>query len=304
MSSLCGRSSRHPRRRGLAGAVLRALLAVAGPVGLLAALAVAGATGCEGEPPRTALNYTSNAKRAFDEAMAEYNNHNWTESQNLFREFKRKYASARKYVLLAELRIADADFEQEKYAEAIREYRQFVHDHQGQNITDDTTYARSRIADAEYRQIGDSFFLASSEERDQASVIDAYRELRNFIRDYPSSKESDRMRKLLTDMTARLIRHELYVARFYLRKNNYEATIARVEYAIHNYSSRTTVGGSVSDDAGLEPEALILLGETYLKMHKWGDAKDSFAAIVRHFPRSAHIQQAQQYLDFMKARGV
>ncbi len=300
----CHRPSRHRRGREFARALLGGLLPGAGSLGLVAALTLVGTTGCEGEAPRTALNYTSNAKRAFDEAMAEYNNHNWVESQNLFREFKRKYASARKYVLLAELRIADADFEQEKYAEAIREYRQFVHDHQGQNVTDDTTYARSRIADAEYRQIGDSFFLASSEERDQASVIDAYRELRSFIHDYPSSQESDRMRKLLTDVTARLIRHELYVARFYLRKNNYEATVARVEYAIHNYSSRTTVGGNVSDDAGLEPEALILLGETYLKMHKWGEARDSFAAIVRHFPRSAHIQQAEQYLEYMKERGV
>ena len=196
------------------------------------------------------------------------------------------------------------DQEQEKFAEAIREYRQFVHDHQGQQITDETAYARSRIADAEYKQIGDSFFLASGEERDQASVIDAYRELRSFIHDYPSSKETDRMRKLLTDVIGRLIRHELYVARFYLNKSNYEATIARVEYAIHNYSSRTTVGGTVSDDAGLEPEALLLLGETYLKMHKWGEARDSFSSILRHFPRSVHLQQAEQYLAFMKERGV
>ena len=260
--------------------------------------------GCDDEPPRTALNYTSNAKRAFDDAQAEFNSHNWVEAQNLFREFKRKYASARKYVLLAELRIADADFEQEKFAEAIREYRQFVHDHQGQNITDETTYARSRIADAEYHEIGDSFFLASGEERDQASVLDAYKELRSFIHDYPSSKESDRMRKLLTDVTGRLIRHELYVARFYLNKSNYEATIARVEYAIRNFSSRATVGGDVADDAGLEPEALILLGETYLKMHKWNDARNSFTAILQHFPRSARLTQAQQYLDFMKDKGV
>jgi len=270
----------------------------------LSAVAAIGSAGCGDEPARTALNYTSNAKRAFDEAMAEFNSHNWIEAQNLFREFKRKYSSARKYVLLAELRIADADFEQEKFAEAIREYRQFVHDHQGQNIQDETAYARSRIADSEYKEIGDSLFLASGEERDQASVLDAYRELRSFIHDYPSSKESDRMRKLLTDVTGRLIRHELYVARFYLGKSNYEATIARVEYAIHNFSSRATIGGDVSDDAGLEPEALILLGETYLKMHKWGEARDSFAAILQHFPRSARIVQAKRYLEFMKERGV
>jgi len=261
-------------------------------------------SGCSDEPPHTALNYTSNAKRAFEDAMAEFNSRNWIESQTLFREFKRKYSSARKYVLLAELRIADADFEQEKFTDAIREYRQFVHDHQGQNINEETAYARSRIADSEYREIGDSFFLAAGEERDQASVLDAYRELRSFIHDYPASKESDRMRKLLTDVTGRLIRHELYVARFYLGKSNYEACITRVEYAIHNFSSRATIGGSVSDDAGFEPEALILLGETYLKMHKWGEARDSFAAVLQHFPRSNHTQQAQKYLEFIKQRGV
>jgi len=272
---------------------------------LVASLAMAvSTTGCDEVPAHTALNYTSNAKRAFDEAMAEFNSHNWIEAQTLFREFKRKYSSARKYVLLAELRIADADFEQEKFAEAIREYRAFVHDHQGQNIGEETAYARSRIADAEYHEIGDSLFLAATEERDQASVLDAYRELRSFIHDYPASKETERMRKLLTDVTARLIRHELYVARFYLGKSNYAATIARVEYAIHNFSSRQVVGGNVSDDAGLEPEALILLGETYLKMHKWNEARDSFAAILQHFPRSSRTEQAQNYLTFMKQRGV
>jgi len=270
----------------------------------LAVAPVVAMTGCDDEPPRTALNYTSNAKRAFDDAMTEFNSHNWIESQTLFRDFKRKYSSARKYVLLAELRIADADFEQEKFTEAIREYRQFVHDHQGQNISDETAYARSRIADAEYHEIGDSFFLASGEERDQASVLDAYRELRSFIHDYPASKETDRMRRLLADVTGRLIRHELYVARFYLNKSNYEATIARVEYALRNYSSRTTVGGDVSDDAGLEPEALVMLGETYLKMHKWKEARSSFSTILQHFPRSARTQQAQQYLEFMKEKGV
>ena len=46
------------------------------------------------------------------------------------------------------------------------------------------------------------------------------------------------------------------------------------------------------------------LGETYLKMHKWNEARDSFAAILQHFPRSARVQQAENYLAFMKQRGV
>jgi outer membrane protein assembly factor BamD len=282
-----------------AGALSRTLM-----LGLALVVAPPLLGACDDEPPHTALNYTANAKKAFDDAMSEFNSHNWVEAQNLFREFKRKYSSARKYVLQAELRIADADFEQEKYAEAIREYRQFVHDHQGQNVSEEVTYARSRIADAEYHEIDTSFFLASPEERDQASVVDAYRELRSFIHDYPESKESARMKKLLAEVTGRLIKHELYVARFYLAKDNYDAVVARIRYAVQNYSSRAAVGGAISDDAGLEPEALILLGETYLKMHKWEDARGAFASILEKFPRSSRIQQAQQYLDFMKQKGV
>ena len=112
------------------------------------------------------------------------------------------------------------------------------------------------------------------------------------------------MRLLLADVTGRLIKHELYVARFYLNKDNYEACISRVEYAVRNYSSRASVGGDVPDDAGLEPEALVLLGETYLKMHKWHEARESFSAIVLHFPRSHRIEQARRYLEFMRVRGV
>jgi outer membrane protein assembly factor BamD len=51
------------------------------------------------------------------------------------------------------------------------------------------------------------------------------------------------------------VRHELYVARFYLNVGNFEAAVARAQYALRNF-----------DGSGLEPEAMVLLGETYLKL--------------------------------------
>jgi len=51
---------------------------------------------------------------------------------------------------MAELRIADADFEQEKYTDAIREYKQFVHDHRSDQ--NEVIYARARTAEAQYRE--------------------------------------------------------------------------------------------------------------------------------------------------------
>jgi outer membrane protein assembly factor BamD len=256
---------------------------------------------CEGEPPKTALGYTADAKRAYEAAMEEFDAHNWIEAQNLMREVKRKYSYS-KYARLAELRIADADYQQDKFADAIREYRQFIHDHRSD--TEDVAYARSRIAEAEYAQIPDSFLLAANEERDQASVMDAYKELRGYLHDYPDSKEAARVRELLADVTARLVRHELYVARFYLNKDNYDAAVARVQYALRNFSGGAVAKGEVGLPSGLEPEALLLLGEVYLRMHKWQDARSAFVTIVQHFGHSPLIVQAKGYLEYMREHGV
>jgi outer membrane protein assembly factor BamD len=258
-------------------------------------------SGCERGEPKTALTYTADAQRSYEGAMAEFRAHNWIEAQNLFREVKRKYSYS-KYARLAELRLADADFEQEKFAEAIRGYRQFVHDHRSE--TDEISYARSRIAEAQYSEISESLLLPSADERDQAVIMDAYKELKSYTHDYPHAKESQKIRKLLANVTGRLLRHELYVARFYLQHDNFTAAVLRIQYAMRTFAGVRADGDSEAFDSGLEAEALLLLGEVYLKMHKYVDARESFVVLLRDYPQSPLVLQANNYLTFMKERGV
>lgn len=289
---------------------------------LTVSLAIGALEGCTPPATRAPLSYTADAKRAYDAAMEEFEAHNWIEAQQLLREVKRKYGYS-KYARLAELRIADADFEQEKYAEAIREYRQYVHDHRSD--VEEVAYARARIAEAQYKEISESVLLPSADERDQAVILDAYKELKGYLHDYPEGKDSDRIRALLTDVIARLMRHEIYVARFYLQRDNYDAAVLRIQYAMRNFAGSAVASGSPvgkpsrgasnkprppipgleeSIDSGLEAEALLLLGEVYLKMHKFGDARTAFNAIVSDYPRSPLTRQANNYLVYMKERGV
>lgn len=261
------------------------------------------ATGCDSTPPHTALNYTEDAKRAYDKAMVEFKAHNWIDAQAQLKEVKRKYGYS-KYARLAELRYADADFEQEKYGESIREFKEFVRAHRSD--ADDVAYARSRIAEATYREVPESFILSSAEERDQAAAVDAYKELRSYLADYPNATEAAHVHTLLETIVGRLIDHELYVARFYLGRDNYEAAAARVRYALRTYVS--TSPDSSHRNTDIQPEfgakALLLLGETYLKMKKWADARDAFESIVTGYHTSPTATQAQGYLDHMRAQGV
>lgn len=306
--------------------------------GLLACAALLAGSGaglgCVPQESKTALGYAADAKRAYDDAMVEFDDKNWLEAQALFREVKRRYGYSR-YAKLSELRLADIDFAQDKLAEAVRQYRQFVHDHRADQA--EVVYARSRIAEAEYKQINESLLLPSADERDQAVVMDAYREVKSFIADYPDAKESEHIRTLLADVTARLVRHELYVARFYLNRSNYVAAVGRILYALHNFGGAEAApqdlepaheadahelevrGGRDATasrprapaakpqlarvpghtGSGLEPEALVLLGETYLKMKQLPEAREAFEAVTRDYPESPLVVQARNYLVFM-----
>jgi outer membrane protein assembly factor BamD len=273
-------------------------VALACSLGLALAL---GTMGCENQPAKNALGYTEDAKRAYDSAMGEFNAHNWLDAQAQMREIKRKYSYS-KYARLAELRIADADMAQDKFSDAIREFKEFIRAHRSDE--ENIQYARSKIAECRFAEIPESILMPASEERDQAAVVDAYKELREYVGDYPGGKDTAHIRDLLASVTARLVRHELYVARFYLKKGNYDAAVARVQYALKNYGATLTGGAAVSEASNLQAEALVLLGQIYLQMHKWGDARTAFQLVVGRYQQTPLAVDARNYLSYMQQLGV
>lgn len=265
---------------------MRALLSV-----LLACAVAAGSVACKG-PNRQAnspLQYTENARRDYEAALKAYFDRDWEEATTLMQEVKRKYSYSR-YARLAELRIADADFHQEKYPEAITGYKGFVHDYPNDP---EVSYARYKIARALYEQSSQSLLMPPLEERDLAAVNDAYSTIKEFLQDYPNYKRARELDYMLEVVTGLLVRHELYVARFYLNKDNYDAAVARCQYALRNY-----------ENSGLEPEAMVLLGETYLKMKQRKKARAVFEHVLAMYPASPFSLPAKHFLQTIGQAGV
>jgi outer membrane protein assembly factor BamD len=88
-----------------------------------------------------------------------------------------------------------------------------------------------------------------------------------------------------------LVRHELYVARFYLRTDHFEAAQRRVQYALRNYAG-----------TGLDPEAVVLLGEIYLKQKQLDQAEALFQHVLAKFPESEFRVPAERFLASMEER--
>jgi outer membrane protein assembly factor BamD len=252
-----------------------------------AGLCLATLVGCAGEQKVTGspLHYSENAKRAYDEALVAYFDRDWELANQLFGEVKRKYGYSR-YARLAELRLADIAYRQEKFAEAVGMYKSFVADYPNDP---EVSYARYKIAKAEFVESGASILLPPLEERDLSNVRDAHVALRALIADFPDSEHAVELNYMLEVVTGLLVRHELYVARFYLNRDNFDAAVARCQYALQNYQ-----------DSGLEPEALVLLGETYLKMKETDKARSSFQLVLDKYPDSAFTVPAKHFLERMK----
>lgn len=235
----------------------------------------------EAQAPVGGLRYTEDARKAYDQALEAFLDRDWEEARPLLLEVRRKYAYS-PYARLAEQRLADMDFEQEKFAAAITGYRSYVSDHPAD---DGVPYARFRICKALYAQISDTLLLPPQEERDQAAIVDAFRELNSFLSDYPRSKWTSDAQFMLVTVTGRLVRHELYVARYYLKRDKFEAAARRVQYALDRY-----------DGSGLEPEALVLLAETYMKMKKVDEAKTELHRLLEFYPASPFVVPARAFL--------
>jgi len=275
----CRGSSRKPRTAAGPRLAL-GFGAVATVLGLAAASASTACTPAEA-PPATALDYTDNARKDYELALAAFEDKNWELANELLNEVKRKYAYSR-YARLAELRLADGNFQQEKFAEAISSYKEFVHDHPNDP---EVPYARYRVAKGEFDSVSQSIMLPPLEERDLASVNDALVTLRSYLADYPRSEHTDEMHYMLDVVLGLLARHELYVARYYLNSGRFDAAVLRCEYALKSLKN-----------SGLEPEGLVLLGEIYLKQKRKKDARDVLNRLLTEYPESAFAVPAKNFL--------
>lgn len=260
----------------------------------IAALALALlATACAGEANsflRSQPNYYATAQENYEHGLKELKSKNWITATQFFRHVRSTFGFSR-WATLSELGIADADFGQDHFTEAIDGYKQFLKAHPGNERVLDG-YVAFRIGEAFYHEIPSEWFiLPPAYEKDQGPVMDALRELTEFTEQYPDSTYAARARHLASECVKRLTDHELYVADFYLKNNHPFAAIGRLEGVIRNFPG-----------AQREPEIMLLLGRVYLKMEKPAEARATFVRLATLHPDDYRSEKAKLYIQFIDKR--
>ena len=210
-------------------------------------------------------DYQESARRNFQAGMIEFLDMDLEDASFYFRIVSSKY-SVSKYAALAELRLADIDFLNDKYIEAAQAYARF---NKSRPTHDCADYAVYRSGQCHLMQVTeDWWFMPPAAERDQQITEQAFDTLRRFLimtkglDEVPKEAESEISEsraleigdvgyclgadpKLRARMVAdaqvrlawaasRLLERELYVANFYMKNDRPKGTIFRLTAIMEN----------------------------------------------------------------------
>jgi len=254
-------------------------------IGLLAFAIACGAgstSGKSGKTGKSMLDPDDDARAAYEKALLDFRRGDCLAAEPTFRDIRREFPYSR-FAALSELRIGDCQFKNEDYPKAIQTYKQFVRVRPSHK---EIPYARFRIAESYYNQIPGGWFMTPpTYERDQSAARDALIQLRRFVVDYPDDQRVPDANKLMGKCMGLLAAHELYVARFYLKRDAYRGVISRLKGLLASYPG-----------SGVEPEALLLLGQVYLKTHEVEAARQALSEVVQRFPQSSEAKRARALL--------
>ena len=164
------------------------------------------------------------AQQLADDGAAAFLDEDYNEALKAYTDLKDWYPFS-KYAILAELKIADSHFKLEEYDEAIVAYEQF-----------ERLHPRNDAIPYIVNQIGLCWFnRIDTVDRDYTPAQNAMVQFQRLLEQFPDSEEAKAAPDHIAKCIDNIVGHELYVADFYFKTEEYEAALKRYEYIVEFY---------------------------------------------------------------------
>jgi outer membrane protein assembly factor BamD len=175
----------------------------------------------------------------------------------------------------AELKIAQAYYQAERYPEAIAAFGNFERMHPTSSFLPTTEYHRGLSYIAQY----------STADRDQQAITNALTTFRNIVDRFPTTPWAERSRLRIRECREALARHEAQVATYYLQQKSMRAAESRLRGLLTEFPE--------TDAAA---DTLYVFGRAYEAREDTDGARLAFATLVRHHPDTPLAREAREEL--------
>jgi len=137
-----------------------------------------------------------------------------------------------------------------------------------------------------YEQMPSDFFLVPpSYEKEQVAIKSTLTSMEDFVKNYPQSTYVPEGKKIITEVSRRLAKHEIYVADFYEKRDKWAAVVGRLENVVNKYPG-----------VGYDEQALFRLHGAYLKLQDSQHAQEALQKIIERFPGTEAAERAKKML--------
>jgi outer membrane protein assembly factor BamD len=166
------------------------------------------------------------------------------------------------YAVLAELRIADAYFDDKQYEEALSYYRDFGDLHPQHEKVPYTIFQSALCHQRRVRSVN----------RDQTATREALVYLDRLLAEHPYSEYAREAEELWRELRGKLAQQVLGIGDFYRMRGEYEAAAERYRSLLSEYPG-----------LGFDARSLYSLGLCYEAMNRRADAERVFLAVVQNY---------------------
>ncbi|AHF04210.1 competence protein ComL [Marichromatium purpuratum 984] len=263
---------------------------------LPALLLVALLTGCGvfGEEIDQTANW--GASKLYAEAAAELDAGNYTRAIEYYEKLEARYPFGR-YAMQAQLDAAYANYRADEPEAALAAADRFIKLYP-QNPFVDYAYYLKGIVNYN-RSVGflDRYIPTDPSQRDPGSALDAFEDFAILVERFPQSRYAADARQRMLYLRNNLAKHEVNVARYYMKRGAYLAAANRAEYVIQRFQRTSAVEGAleVMVDAyeALGKEALAADARRVLEINR------EAGRFIDDTPKPDEISLARKVWDYL-----
>jgi outer membrane protein assembly factor BamD len=253
--------------------MLRSVLSL---LAIVAACALAAACSTKGDLQDETAGWS--AQRLYGEARDAMGSKDWAKAVKYFEKLEARYPYGR-YAQQAQLEIAYAHWKNDEAASALAAADRFIKLNPGHPNVDYAYYLKGIINFAEKEGLVAFFAGSDMSDRDPKTAQDAYLAFNEVVTRFPDSRyaadSAARMRYLVNS----LAQHEVFVARYYLRRGAFLAAANRAQVAVRNYPETPAT-----------EEALFVIKQAYDKLGLNELRDDAGRVLAKNFPQSPYLK--------------
>jgi outer membrane protein assembly factor BamD len=178
--------------------------------------------------------------KLYSEASSELDSGNYATAAEYYEKLEARYPFGR-YAMQSQLDVAYAYYKAEEPEQAIAAADRFIKLFPQNPYVDYAYYLKGII---NYnRSVGflDRYIPTDPSQRDPGSALDAFQDFAELVRRFPDSKYAPDARQRMLYLRSNLAKHEVNVARYYVRRGAYVAAVQRCSYVIENFQRTSAV---------------------------------------------------------------